>query len=113
MKEEKIKKTISKIVWKMFLMLLVGFTALYISEATGYYEFEQYNKKVLTEEKIKQFEEDISNGKNIDINNYVVTNEQNYESKLSKLGDKMSKKIEKTVVTGLNGTFEFLNKILS
>lgn len=113
MNEEKVKKIITKIFWKFFLVLLIGFTAIYISEATGYYEFEQHNKKVLTEEKIKQFEEDVANGKNIDINDYVVTNEQNYETKLSKFGDKMSNKVEKFVVDGLNNTFKFLNNVLS
>lgn len=113
MNEEKVKKIITKIFWKFFLVLLIGFTAIYISEATGYYEFEQHNKKVLTEEKIKQFEEDIANGKNIDINNYVVTNEQNYETKLSKFGDKMSNKVEKFVVDGLNNTFKFLNNVIN
>lgn len=113
MNEEKVKKIITKIFWKFFLILLVGFTAIYISEATGYYEFEQYNKKILTEEKIKQFEEDVANGKNIDINDYVVIKEQNYETKLSKMGDKISTRIEKFVVDGLNNTFKFLNDVLS
>lgn len=112
MKEDKIKKIISKVFWKFFLILLIGFTAIYISEATGYYEFEQHNKKVLTEEKIKQFEEDIANGKNIDINNYIVNNEHNYESKISKIGNKISKKMENFVVSGLETTFNFLNGIL-
>lgn len=112
MKDDKIKKIITKIFWKFFLVLLIGFTALYISEATGYYEFEQHNKKVLTEEKIKKFEEDIENGKNIDINEYVVSSKPIYESKLSKLGNKISKKVEKTIVNGLNGIFEFLNNVL-
>jgi len=113
MNDEKIKKIITKLFWKFFLILLIGFTAIYISEATGYYEFEQHNKKVLTEEKIKQFEQDVANGKNIDINNYVVTNEQNYETKLSKLGNKMSKKVQNLVVDGLDNTFKFLNNVLS
>jgi hypothetical protein len=112
MNNEKSKKIASKIFWKFFLMLLIGFTALYISEATGYYEFEQYNKKILTEEKIKQFEEDVSNGKNIDINDYVISNETNYESKISKIGNKISKKVEKTVSGGLETTFNFLNNML-
>lgn len=113
MNEEKTKKIVSKIFWKFFLILLIGFTALYISEATGYYEFEQHNKKVLTEEKIKQFEDDIENGKNIDINDYIVSNENNYESKLSKIGNKISNKIEKVVSNGLESTFSFLNNILN
>lgn len=110
--DDKTKKTISKICWKLFLALLVGFTAIYVSEATGYYEFEQHNKKVLTEEKIKEFEQDIKDGKNIDLNNYIENNETNYESKISKLGNQLSKNIEKTVVKGLDATFDFLNNML-
>lgn len=111
--DDKTKKIISKIIGKIFLILLIGFTAIYISDITGYYEFEQHNKKVLTEEKIKQFENDVKNNKNIDINEYIIKNEINYESKVSKLGDKLSNYVEKTVVSGLNSTFDFLNKILS
>lgn len=113
MNEEKVKKIITKVFWKVFLVILVGFTALYISEATGYYEFEQHNKKVMTEEKIKQFEKDVESGKKIDINNYMVVEENNYESKLSKMGDNMSKEIEKAVTKGLEQTFNFLGSILS
>jgi len=40
MNEEKVKKIITKVFWKSFLVLLIGFTAIYVSEATGYYEFE-------------------------------------------------------------------------
>lgn len=109
---DKTKKMLTKVFWKFFLFILVGFTAIYISEATGYYEFEQHNKKVLTEEQIKKFEKDISNGKNIDINDYVIKDTENYESKLSKTGDKISKKIESFVVNGLNSTFKFLNDVL-
>ena len=85
---------------------------MYISQATGYYEFEQYNKKVLTEEKIKEFEQDIKNGKNIDVNNYVVKENKNYESKISKIGDEMSSYVESVVVSGLNTTFKYLNNLM-
>ena len=110
--DKKNKKIASKIFWKLFLIILTGFTAIYISEATGYYEFEQHNKKVLTEEKIKQFESDIANGKNIDINNYVIEDKTNYESKISKIGEKMSDEVEDIVVGGLNATFKFLNGMM-
>ena len=110
--KESTKKILTKIFKKIFIVLLIGFTAIYISEATGYYEFEQHNKKVMTEEKIKEFEQDVKNGKNIDLNNYVVNDTKNYESKLSKLGDNMSDKIEDVVVGGLNATFKYLNSIM-
>lgn len=111
-KENKTKKTMDKIFKKLFIMLLVGFSAIYISEASGYFEFQQYNKKVLTEQKIKQFEEDVSNGKNIDLKDYVQEDTKSYESKVSKIGEKMSDEMEKLVVNGLNTTFKFLNDVL-
>lgn len=110
--DEKTKKILTKIFKKFFLILLVGFTAIYISEATGYYEFEQHNKKVMTEEKIKQFESDIKEGKNINLEDYVSNDTKSYESKVSKFGESMSKKVEKYVVSGLNTTFKFLNDVL-
>lgn len=112
MDKEKTEKIISKIMRKIFLILLIGFTALYISEKSGYYEFEQHNKKVLTEEKIRQFEHDIDSGKEIDINNYIVKEDKNYDSNISKLGEKISNFMEKTVVLGFKATFKFLNNVL-
>lgn len=112
MEENKTKKIISKICFKIFIIVLIGFTALYISEESGYYEFEQHNKKVLTEEKIIQFEKDVENGKNIDINDYIVKEDHKYESKASKFGEKISIEMEKIVVSSLENAFKFLNKIL-
>ncbi len=112
MKENKTKKILNKIFKKIFLMILVGYTAIYISEASGYYEFEQHNKKVLTEEKIKQFEKDVSDGKNIDIKDYIKEDNKRYDSKISRLGEQLSKEVDKIVVNGLNSTFKFLNGVL-
>lgn len=110
--KESTKKLLTKIFKKIFIFLLTGFTAIYISEATGYYEFEQHNKKVMTEEKIREFENDVKQGKNIDLNNYMVDDTKNYESKLSKFGDDMSDRIEDVVVGCLNATFNYLNGIM-
>ena len=41
------------------ISLLIIFLVLYISQSTGYYEFEQHRRVALTESKIKQFEQDI------------------------------------------------------
>ena len=110
--DDKTKKILTKISKKIFLVFLIGFTAIYISDATGYYEFEQHNKKVMTEEKIKQFEKDVKNGKNIDLNDYVIEESNTYESNISKFGEILSKEIEKNVVSGLNNMFKILNGIM-
>ena len=49
-KEKKKRKIFNKVMSRIFLGLLVGFIALYVSEATGYYEFEQHKKVTLTSE---------------------------------------------------------------
>ena len=109
---DKQKEILTKVFRKIFLMVLIAFTALYISESAGYFQFEQHNKKVMTEEKIKQFESDVKKGKNINLEDYVVNNTKNYESKVSKLGESISNKVEKYVVSGLNATFKILNDVL-
>ena len=108
----KAKKIANKVFWKIFLVLLIGFTAIYISEVTGYYEFEQHNKKVLTEQQIKQFEKDVAEGKNVDINEYINHEQVNYSNKLSKLGLNISTGLEDIIVSGLESTFKFLNGVL-
>ena len=73
MEENKKKKnTLDKIFGRIILTILVAFTAIYVSEATGYYEYEQHKKVILTEEKIKEFENDVKNGKNINIKDVIL-----------------------------------------
>ena len=48
-------KIYTKIFNISFIVLLITFLALYVSQSTGYYNYEQHKKMVLTEEKIKQF----------------------------------------------------------
>lgn len=107
------KKLFTKIFWKIFLALLFGFGALYISEATGYYEFEQHKKVTLTNEKINKFEEDLKSGKQINIKNYIDEKEVSYENGFSKAGMFFSSVIEDGITNGLQSTFEFLNNIFN
>lgn len=112
MKIEDKKKLCNKIFWKIFLALFIAFSALYLSEATGYYEFEQHKRTTLTEEKIRQFENDVKEGKNIDISNYLEDVDYNYQTKISKTGLYISENIGKYVQDGLENTFKFLNGIM-
>lgn len=109
---DKQKELLTKISKKIFIFLLISFTAIYLSEATGYYEVANYKKRVMTEENIKKFEKDVKEGKNIDLKNYIKDDKKSYESKVSKFGNAMSNEIEKYVVGGLNNTFKFLNNIM-
>jgi len=105
------EKTLNNIFKFIFLTFFVIFLTLYISQVTGYYEYEQHQKTVLTEEKIKQFEEDVASGKNIDIKNYLENETKDYNNKASRLGNTVSMQIEKTVKSGMNGLFKILSKM--
>lgn len=112
MKIEDKKKLVNKIFSKIFLILFISFLALYLSEKSGYYEFEQKKRVTLTKEKIKQFEDDVAKGKNIDIKDYTTKEAINYDTKISEFGFEISKNVGKIVKTGLEGTFDFLNGIM-
>lgn len=52
-------------------------------------------KTILTEEQIKKFEEDVKNGVNIDINDYVVK-DKDYQNNVTRVNDTISSLINKT-----------------
>lgn len=106
------KKLINKIFARIFLTLLVAFTALYVSEATGYYEYELHKQVVLTEDKIKEFETDVKEGKNINIKDYLDETEVDYSNNVSNTGLKISENLGNVVKSGLESAFNFLNNFM-
>ena len=63
-----------------FMLSLLTFLALYFSQATGYYDYKEHKKVILTSEQIKKFEEDVANGKNLDIEEYLTNTDKNYQN---------------------------------
>ncbi len=108
MKAEDKKKLAKKILSKCFVFLFLAFTVLYLSEGAGYFEYEQHRNMVLTNDKIKEFEEDVKNGKNIDIENYVETKAKDYSNSVSNFGLDLSDFVNDVVTEGLNSFFKFL-----
>lgn len=86
---------------KVFLFLLftflVFFVVLLIAESQGYYKNRNEKAKILTEEQIREFEEDVREGKNIDIKKYVLYEDKDYSNKVSSNVYKISLKLEKAV----------------
>lgn len=70
----------------IFTFLFVIFLTLYFSQLTGYYEYQNYQKMIMTEEQIKQFEQDIKDGLEVDIKDYTINTVQNYDNSFSNLG---------------------------
>ena len=109
MKKEEKRKIIYKIFKRTFIIIFVAFTALYMSQATGYYEYQLHSKVTLTNEKIKQFEEDVKNNTDIDIK----VQPPSYENGVSNVGLNLSKNISNVVKDGMNQVFKYLNNVMT
>ena len=104
----KTKKIIKLIVY----ITIIAFMFSYAIEKSGYYEYNLANKRDLTEKEIKQFEEDIKEGKDIDINTYLKDNTIDYSNKLTRTTTDVSLKLNKYLTKALNKTFNILNKLI-
>lgn len=100
-------------IFKISLIVLgITFITLYFSQITGYYEYELHKKVVFTEEQIKQFEKDVAEGKNIDIEEYLKDYDKDYQNSVSKAGLFLSEKIGTSVRSGIRYVFNTLNKLI-
>ncbi len=90
MKKESIFKFI-------LLCFIICFLVILFVGKTGYYEKKLRDNSILTEEQIKKFEEDLKNGKNVDISNYVINENKDYTTKLTSDVYSVSLKLEKTI----------------
>ncbi len=106
------KKKNNKLINIIFLMLFMSFLVIYFSEITGYYEYQNHKKTTLTEEQIRKFESDVENGKEVDLNQYLVVENKNYNNKLSKAASKLSDGISNVVKKGVESTFKFLSNLV-
>lgn len=93
----------------LFLTFLVG----YIIERTGYYEYNLQNKTVMTGESMRKFEEDLKEGKDVTIEDYVVNTEKDYTSMLTKTTNKVSTSVNKYLKKGIESIFNVLGNFVS
>lgn len=94
------------------LVLFILFIALYISQATGYYKYDEYRKTTLTNKAIERFENDLDNNEEIDLDNYIEK-EKNYNNIYSSLGLKTSNIIEKSFNRVMNYIFREINETVN
>lgn len=95
----------NKIVLFLFLTFLVFFIVLLIAQSQGYYKNRNEKAKILTEEQIKEFEQDISEGKDIDIKKYVLYEDKDYSNEVTSNVYKVSLKLENAVDTVIKMVF--------
>ncbi len=90
----------------ILIILIIVFMGLYISSESGYYEAHVAKNVLLTEEAIKDFENDVLNGKNVDINKYMENNSKDYSNKFTDLGENITLAIIKIITEGVSGSWD-------
>lgn len=78
----KLIKGLSKII---LIIILLLFTASYIISSSGYYEYNIREKNVITNDRIKEFEEDIKNNKEIDLKDYIENDKEDYSNNITNI----------------------------
>lgn len=104
--EEKKKKNIFL---RVLLILFIIYFALYIMDNLGYYNIASKNK-IITDEKMKEFEKDIKNGKYVDIKEYV-RDETDYKNNYSNFGYHLSMGIDTIINKGFKNIGKVLEKL--
>lgn len=108
MKHKKLNK-----IFRYFIFIgFVTFFALYLSQSTGYFEYRNSKKVALTNDQIKQFENDVKNGKNVDLEKYIDVNNKSYQNAISKAGFSLSNTTEKVIQKIIGGSFKVLGDLV-
>lgn len=92
-------------------LLFLCFLVLYISKETGYYEYKAHTKRILTDEAIKEFEKDISEGKDVSVEQYAIVTYTDFSNPISNLGYKTSLAVENFMTKGIKNTFKVFSAL--
>ena len=87
------------------LTFFVFFAILLLAESQGYYKNRNEKAKTLTEEQIKEFEEDIKEGKDIDIKKYT----NNISNNIYKISLKLEGVVDDAIKMIFNGASTMVN----
>ncbi len=104
---EKVKKGIGFLP----LIFIIIFLGLYFAYQNGYYERVTRDKILLTNKSIEQFEQDVSEGKDVTIEDYLEE-EKNYSTKTSKISLTLSSKLENMLDKGIKYLFRKLSSMV-
>ncbi len=105
--ENKNNKGINRL-FKIMVLLFIVFLCLYSISLNGYVENINKDKTLYTEEQIKQFENDVLNGEEIDINKYTLPEQVDYSNDVSNLGENISDLIDYASNKALGAIVSFI-----
>ncbi len=94
-------------------LLFLIFISLYIALQSGYYESKVAKKTAMTEESIKQFEQDVKDGKSIDLNDYVFEEKKDYSNNTTDAAIFIGGKVENFMSSGISDLFDLLKSLVT
>ena len=97
----------------LFYAVLIFYAVFYFFFLTGYLESVQKDKMRLTSEAMKQFEVDISNGKDVSVTDYLRLNQKDYSTTTSRIGNKLGGLIDYTMRDGIKVFVEGIKKLFT
>ncbi len=104
----------SKKAWQVFktilILLFIFFLINYYQVESGNYQNELTQKTILTEEKIKEFEQDVKDGNYIDLKNYTENNYVDTSNTISKFGNHIGEGLEKIINEKGQDFFKIIKK---
>lgn len=101
-----------KLIQFLFGIVFIIFLCSYFVERSGYYEYHLGNQKRMTDEAISQFEQDVKNGKEIDLNDYLEDTKIDYSSRLTRTTTDVSIKLNQYLKRFFGGAFDVLEKFV-
>ena len=97
----------------LMISLLILFAFVYLSGKTGYYQSHLQKNTLLTSEAIKEFEKDVTEGKAVDIKDYIKADVADYRNMYSRLGYNISNGIDTVLNQGVGKLASFLKALFS
>jgi len=96
------KKNVGAYFLKGILILFLLYISLTIAIETGYYEAKLSEQTTITNEAMERFEQDVKDGKEVDITDYVSTIHKDYSNQTTKMGVLFSSTVEDFMAKGIN-----------
>lgn len=102
----------NKAFYIIFSLLFVIFLIIFFSSKSNYIEYSNYKHMKITSKQIKQFEKDVSEGKDVNIKDYIDNETKDYSNNVTKIGEFISKNLFKSLAFIFKITYNFLEKII-
>ncbi|MBR2997877.1 MAG: hypothetical protein IKF37_02235 [Bacilli bacterium] len=96
----------------LLLILFIIFLIIFFSSRSNYYEYSNHKKVLITNEKIEEFEKDINEGKNVNINDYIKDESKDYSNNITRVGDFISNNIFDITSKVVKITYNFISKVI-